>query len=282
MAGRKRLDWYLSRELADRVDEDSIRLNFESKGPGRQGDDFYLQDMRDQCVNCGMESNLTLHHVGKYIQAWCVPYRYRKWFPKHNHDLLAMCLECHDKYETKATELTRDLARCFDAPVDGKGWVVYPEVGVGKKAAMALLKYRDRIPEPRVRVLEQAVCNSWASYCSRHGQCPDTQRPSSAGDAVGHGKAGLGPGASQALLVVASSLMKLEERERGPDFSEHGELVVNCVMAEGRQRQGGDESEERMCQDCKKMCEQGLDGLAERWRRHFSRSQELRHLPRNW
>ncbi|KAJ2585205.1 hypothetical protein EV177_009992, partial [Coemansia sp. RSA 1804] len=93
-APRKRLDWYLTRGLATRVDDTTIRLTFQNRGTGRQGEQFYLQDMRNECVVCGGTScGLTMHHV--------VPHQYRQHMPdsvksRSSHDLLPLCIACHD------------------------------------------------------------------------------------------------------------------------------------------------------------------------------------------
>ncbi|KAJ2879463.1 hypothetical protein FB639_003082, partial [Coemansia asiatica] len=62
-AGRKKLDWYLSRDLAREIDETTIQLTFQNKGDGRSKEPFYLQEMRNACVVCNSIDSLTMHHV---------------------------------------------------------------------------------------------------------------------------------------------------------------------------------------------------------------------------
>src|ERR1019366_3685075 len=111
---RKRLNWYLSRDLADEVDPATIRLCFQPNGTGHQGDEYYLTQKENKCVVCGSGDNLTRHHV--------VPLLYRRHFPhmvkSHSyHDVLLLCGKCHDVYEQRADEKKVEIARQYNAPL---------------------------------------------------------------------------------------------------------------------------------------------------------------------
>ncbi|KAL8238235.1 hypothetical protein R6Q59_019316 [Mikania micrantha] len=63
---RRKLEWYLQRDLAKLVDEDplAIMLLFEPKGrPEDEGNDFYIQSKKNICVGCG-EGN---HYLRTFI-----------------------------------------------------------------------------------------------------------------------------------------------------------------------------------------------------------------------
>jgi hypothetical protein len=114
----KKANWYLNRGLAEIVSDDplNIKLNFNPKGLGNSNKPFGLNTMDNICVNCGTEDFLTRHHV--------VPYCYRKHFPlhlkSHNfHDVLSLCMDCHEKYERKADELKEQLAQKYHIPTNG-------------------------------------------------------------------------------------------------------------------------------------------------------------------
>ncbi len=114
----KKVNWYLNRGLASIVSDDplTIKLNFTPNGLGNHNKGYGLSKMHNKCVNCGTEEGLTKHHV--------VPISYRKFFSEeiksHNfHDVLPMCVECHEKYERKADEYKKELASKYDAPIDG-------------------------------------------------------------------------------------------------------------------------------------------------------------------
>ena len=105
---KKRAAWYLDRDIAEIVSEDppTIRLKFTPNGYGNQGDAFSLAEKHNRCVVCGTEENLTKHHI--------VPSMYRKFFPikiksRSAHDVVVICIECHDDYEMIAWELKKQI-----------------------------------------------------------------------------------------------------------------------------------------------------------------------------
>lgn len=153
----KKMKWYLKRNLAEPIDENSIKLTFEPTGKGHDGDDYYLERKVDQCVVCGTKENLTKHHV--------VPYQYRKHFPEkrknHTHfDVLCVCGSCHDNYESRATLLNKQLAEEFGivltSPMDEQEKSFLKVLSY----ANALQKHSDSIPEDRIQVMLDFI-SSW-------------------------------------------------------------------------------------------------------------------------
>lgn len=114
----KKVNWYLNKNLATVVEENplTIKLTFIPNGLGNHNKGYGLSQMYNKCVNCGSENNLTKHHV--------VPISYRKYFPEeiksHNfHDVLPMCVDCHENYERKADNFKKELSVKYNAPIDG-------------------------------------------------------------------------------------------------------------------------------------------------------------------
>jgi len=106
----KRARWYLDRGLAEQISNDppTVRLNFTPGGPGNQGDAFSLAAKHNRCVVCGAKEDLTKHHI--------VPYMYRRFLPaevkgRSSHDVVVICIDCHDAYERHATELKMVIAK---------------------------------------------------------------------------------------------------------------------------------------------------------------------------
>jgi len=96
--GKRRVEWYLNKGLAEIVDENplTIKLNFQPNGLGKSKDKFYLVEKKNICVVCGSDEQLTRHH--------CVPACFRRNFPinmkkNSSHDIVALCARCHSKYE---------------------------------------------------------------------------------------------------------------------------------------------------------------------------------------
>ena len=143
-----RADWYLSRNLAERVNDTTIRLTFEPKGNGYAGDQFYTQQRENICVVCGRTDDLSKHHV--------VPQCYRTHFSEEiksssSHDIVPLCLDCHNTYEEEyGLDLRRKLEKQYNAPVNG---ISIP----GLSQMKALAYYLDRIPNNRVENLLRQV-----------------------------------------------------------------------------------------------------------------------------
>lgn len=148
----KKAKWYLDRELAYIVNDEplTIQLNFKPNGLGNHNKPFGLNEMTNQCVNCGSEEFLTRHHV--------VPYCYRKYFPielkSHNfHDVLSLCMDCHDSYERKADHLKSYLSKKYNAPING---ITFENKGLVKaiKNANILLRDTSTIPQERIEEIK--------------------------------------------------------------------------------------------------------------------------------
>lgn len=148
--------WYLKKNLAVQVSEDTYQLLFEPKGKGRGKDNpFYLEKLKNICVVCGSEDHLSRHHI--------VPYCYRRYFPlelknKDNYDVLMVCIDCHEKYELSGWELKKQLEVKYDASVNGVGLQKpLKELINISSAAYALMNYGAKIPEPRKSELNKIV-----------------------------------------------------------------------------------------------------------------------------
>lgn len=151
----KKINWYLSRNLATLIESDppTIRLNFQPKGNGKSDYPYYTSSKSNVCVCCGSDKDLTKHH--------CVPRAFRKFFPKHykshnSHDIVLLCAECHLKYEAIANELKYELL--------GRKWhhVSSEEDVALRKAsgyANAIIRHGEEMPLTRRNELEQLIKN---------------------------------------------------------------------------------------------------------------------------
>jgi hypothetical protein len=165
LVGEKKARWYLDRGLGRQVEDEplTVVLSFEPKGKGHAGDRFYTRPRPNVCAGCGAEEELTLHHV--------VPRGYRRYFPEelksHScHDLVPLCVVCHDRYEAAANLLKRQLADEHGAPVGGDGRFYDRETSRLRKAACALLRQADGkadIPAERLAELEEILRDHYAA-----------------------------------------------------------------------------------------------------------------------
>ncbi|XP_027346451.1 protein RRP6-like 3 isoform X3 [Abrus precatorius] len=166
---RKKLEWYLTRDLAKLIDEDppAIMLLFEPKGrPEDEGNDFYIQSKRNICVGCGQGNH--------YLRYRIIPSCYRIHFPEHlkshrSHDIVLLCVDCHEVAHAAAEKYKRKIAVEFGIPLYVRS-VIHPgqetekqieEGGVSplqlRTAAMALLRHGPRMPLNRRAELAEIV-----------------------------------------------------------------------------------------------------------------------------
>ncbi|KAJ6729201.1 PROTEIN RRP6-LIKE 3 [Salix viminalis] len=174
---KRKLEWYLRRDLAKLVDDDAlaIMLLFEPKGrPEDEGNDFYIQSKKNICVGCGEGSH--------YLRYRIIPSCYRMHFPEHlkshrSHDIVLLCVDCHEVAHAAAEKNKKHVAKEFGIPlfvrkvVDSKEIPVISEssssamnveeTGVSplqlRTAAMALLRHGQRMPPKRHEELTQIV-----------------------------------------------------------------------------------------------------------------------------
>ena len=147
--------WYLNRDIVDIVSDNppTVRLRFNPNGLGHVGDSYYLTEKVNQCVVCAATQNLNRHHV--------MPRVFRRHFPEilkeHNyHDILLMCIDCHDLYEAEAGKFKKKICDELGLKIHSGGHVYLPEIVKVVKAAHALLNNRE-IPEPRHSFLMNTI-----------------------------------------------------------------------------------------------------------------------------
>ncbi|KZV17723.1 hypothetical protein F511_01532, partial [Dorcoceras hygrometricum] len=174
---RRKLEWYLNRNLAKLVDDDppAIMLLFEPKGrPEDEDNDFYIQSKKNICVGCG-EAN-------HYLRYRIIPSCYRIHFPEHlkshrSHDIVLVCVDCHEIAHAAAEKYKKQIAAEFGIPLFVRKVVNFDEthqiptsslpvemsgeLGVSplelRTAAMALLRHGPRMPSQRREELMQII-----------------------------------------------------------------------------------------------------------------------------
>lgn len=158
----KKAKWYIDKGLGEQVSDDpvTVQLLFEPSGRPVNEQNYYLYEKDNLCVVCGAGDS--------YIRKNVIPREYRKHFPallkEHkSHDVLLMCVTCHQRSNLHDNELKRHLlAECRpnSAPLlDGHDKYVHdPLLTRVKSAAKALLSSTaDRIPSARLYELRQIV-----------------------------------------------------------------------------------------------------------------------------
>ncbi len=144
----QRLQWYVDRNLGEIVCDDpkTLRLFFEPSGRNGADHPYTTSYKENKCVVCGKENEITRHHV--------IPVCFRKHFPeskkKHAlHDVLILCINCHNYYENYAHEYKKKIAEEMGVPIGGTKNEILSALFPLKRAANALAEFYDVIPEPR-------------------------------------------------------------------------------------------------------------------------------------
>ncbi|KAK2997159.1 hypothetical protein RJ639_025690 [Escallonia herrerae] len=174
---RRKLEWYLRRDLAKLVEENppAIMLLFEPKGfPEDEDNNFYTNSKKNICVGCG-EGN-------HYLRYRVIPSCYRIHFPEHlkshrSHDIVLLCVDCHEVAHAAAEKYKKQISAEFGIPLfirkvidssqeqdisaSSSSVVHNHDTGVSplelRTASMALLRHGTRMPAKRHKELTQIV-----------------------------------------------------------------------------------------------------------------------------
>ncbi len=154
---QKKINWYLERGLADKVEDGTIRLNFVTNGDGHKGDDFYLKEKQNRCVRCG-EKEIKLiskHHV--------IPQMFRRHMDdrikgRSHHDIVLLCKKCHREYESVAEVLKEQLYQQHGlASQKSSRFVSDPEGSKIRGLARAIVRHGSKMPVAKLNELKDKI-----------------------------------------------------------------------------------------------------------------------------
>jgi exonuclease 3'-5' domain-containing protein 2 len=254
---RSKAEWYIAKNIARRVGSDeplAVQLSFCPEERDGEFDELASKHPRiNRCVVCGADGNLSRFHL--------IPKSYQRYFDvrlkAHQcHDIVLLCVDCHEVSNQKAMALKIAIARELNAPLKGLGRSV-PSLEERNvvKAASALLRGVERVPPARVAELQTIV----AEWLERQRGREAVVHPGPRDETI-----------DREGLMYAARLGKELPRRGGwqaaivqsDEFQSHGEIVVDTVVKSG-----------------------GSDGLHEfmvRWRQHFVRTMAPRYMPDDW
>jgi len=228
-----------------------IRLLFEHNGykhsdpKATTNENLYLRSAKQNvCVVCG--------NAGYHIRHYIVPYSYRTLLPERyrthmSHDIVIMCPDCHLLCEKpkkeRMTRMERDIRMKLGAgALDISPVIDDPHLHHIRSCAIALVKWKDKMPAEKVESHSKTVREHLASVCKWEDQR----------EALLNGKEEL----NKAQLQKACGV---NYRVKNPNFVEGAELVV------------------RSLKDAKST-EEFIVG----WRKHFVATVNPQHMPTGW
>jgi len=162
----RKAKWYISKGIGFLVSEDpyTVRLKFEPSGrPEGLAGKYYTTVNENICVVCGKVESLLRKNI--------IPHEYRKYFPAvmkdhQSHDILLLCVRCHQASNMFDAELRRRLAERCAAPIGTEADVKLRENSELRRVrsagrALQADRGRERIPATRRAQLEAVLLN-WA------------------------------------------------------------------------------------------------------------------------
>lgn len=153
----KRLNWYITRGIADKVSDNplTIKLKFAPKGDGHSGEAFMIIDRENRCVVCGCSENLTRHHV--------VPHCYRRHMHRLvkrlvGYDLLPLCVHHHASYEEKVRSFTKELCTIYGVEMPSSKTTKEENDSIyAKGRAYTLIKHAHKIPADKILKIKESI-----------------------------------------------------------------------------------------------------------------------------
>lgn len=151
---KKKLRWYVNRDLAYMIDDNTIRLKFEPSGRCGVGDPLLLDGKPNICVVCGIDEDLTKHHIIPYCYVRHMDIVYKIDIIR---DIFPLCKDCHNRYETIVQDYRRDLAKKLDVSLSGIPDEEMRKVRRAMGSANAIKKYSAKIPAENMAELWKNV-----------------------------------------------------------------------------------------------------------------------------
>lgn len=247
--------WYVEKGLAVPVSSDddiySVCLHFRPEERNGDGGFEALASViprKNRCVVCGTDSDLSRYHL--------IPKAYQKYFAvelkaHRSHDIVLLCVDCHEISNRAVMHLKRCIARELCAPLQGEGlYEPSQEERSVVKAATALLRDDGKIPADRIALLRSTVYDWWIQ---RREKTADADPFSTDGLRYIARLGGNIPkhGGWQALGVQSEH------------YRSHGHIVVDKLMSTA----DGEDS---------------LHNFIVRWRKYFLHTMAPKYMPDDW
>ena len=162
---KKKIKWYLDKDIATLVQEDPpiIQLKFKPSGNGPEitqlKKNYYTEAITNrvnQCVVCGQAGNLSKYHI--------VPVNYRQYFPPEmkNHralDVILLCERCLEKANKEADKFKNQIAAKYNVPLleFDEASKLQVQFGSLRKSVVSYNKHKDAMPLESKEKLEITI-----------------------------------------------------------------------------------------------------------------------------
>jgi hypothetical protein len=149
----KKARWYVNKELAKWTSSSTIQLLFEPKA--RSASEYTTSAKSNGCVACGAEDHVMRHYVVPYAYRCLLPQKYKS---HQSHDIVILCPKCHLYCERSYQDRMKDVEE--EVRTDPSTAVVNTvDNGLHniRSAALALLNWKDKIPQAKVEAYDALV-----------------------------------------------------------------------------------------------------------------------------
>eukprot|EP01006_Ploeotia_vitrea_P009597 TRINITY_DN22_c0_g1_i1.p1 TRINITY_DN22_c0_g1~~TRINITY_DN22_c0_g1_i1.p1 ORF type:complete len:650 (-),score=22.26 TRINITY_DN22_c0_g1_i1:133-2013(-) len=243
---QKKAEWYLSKGLAEIIEEEPrlvIRLNFQPQVQrGEAGLEFRTGDHQDICVICGRDKSLIKHSIvpNAYLRHLSLE-RFNHFY---SHDVVLVCATCKPRADSNTFNHKLRLAAMHQAPINGLG-------------------------EPKIVNNELRDVVVVAGALQRHKLCQAAETKKTGKRAINlpperiaefRAKLAVHFGTNDFTDEDIEELATTVWREPNPDFKSHEELVCTSVGDSGP----------------------AIGNFIRDWRETFIRVLKPQHLPQGW
>ena len=254
----------LDEKLGEEQDVKCIRLLFEHNGSsndssgskeGTSSEALYLRTAkRNACVACGRDGYIIRHYI--------VPYAYRSLLPPEykshmSHDIVILCPDCHldcERHSKRRMKRIESELRKKGIMSEGAGdigrndidpVVEDPYLGHVRSCAVALVKWKETMPEDQVERYEKVVRDYLVSVCKNDAE-----------------KATLlnWNGVAKLTKTQLEKACSVNYRVKNPNYVSGSDIVVRSLKGDVRL----------------------ISQFIVDWRKHFIDTVNPRHMPTGW
>eukprot|EP00873_Tetraselmis_striata_P010402 jgi/Tetstr1/430666/TSEL_020459.t1 len=244
---RRKMRWYLERGLATAVpdQENTIRLTFQHQNSGKadKSNRFYATSKSNQCVVCG--------EAGHYLRYRVVPSCYRRHFPLHlkshrSHDIVLVCISCHEAAQVVADEVKRELAAEHGIPLNPPASALAhgDRAGDGGEAPGPGGDGASRVLPHNARRAAQALCKSGPSMPPARREELEAVIKAYLGRSASKEPEGLRPGDLEAAIVAGVTKRRRTKLLRRYGLAEAADAEDRDGPAGSGEEDGEEEEEE--------------------------------------
>ncbi|EAL68469.2 3'-5' exonuclease domain-containing protein [Dictyostelium discoideum AX4] len=249
---KKKVEWYVSRQLADIIKEEplSIKLKFQPHGEGHSGDQFYLASKENICVVCGSTHKILRHSM--------VPHCYRQYLPEEikshsSHDVILVCCDCHAILDKKNQIMKMIISQQYNVPIDNENKQFITDHTLLKITQIASIVKNNFYSTGNNNNISEDNLIKGNKKCKKN--IPDEKLEEMKKIVMEY------IGKEEINVEDLDEILKLNPKQKNENYIPHEKKVIDKVLAMG---------------------EKGIFEFIRSWRKNFVESVQPKFLPEHW